>query len=81
MATTTQQEIAQIEQERATAVDTFAVQQQMINSLDRVLAKIDGGTAGGTAYVQPVPMPTESSPNYVLYIAIGLVALLFVGKR
>ncbi len=76
----TQEEIAQIEQARQTAVDTFGMQQQMIGDLNKVIDKIQGGSAAGTVYVQPQPVAYEKSPNYLLYIGIGIAALFFLKK-
>ena len=79
---TVQEEIAQLEAARQEGTDIFAQQQQIINGLNDVLLKLESGKAGGTAYVQQVPQPVESAPNYMLYIAIGLgvLLLLFKGK-
>jgi len=68
---TTQEKITALEKQKQQVTDVFYAQQQIVDSLNKLLLDRQAGTEG-TVYVQSVP--AAKSTNYLLYGIIGLVA-------
>jgi hypothetical protein len=63
-----------------TQTDIFKQQAQTIELLQDAIAK-QQSQGPSTVYMQPTTSPTTTSPNYLVYVAIGIaVLLLFRGK-
>ena len=63
------------EKTEAEKTDIFYVQQQMLDTLTDMFMRQDQQTV----YISP-PAPTPRPRNYLLYIAIGIGILIYLGK-
>jgi hypothetical protein len=70
----TQKEIAEINEQRQAETDQFYAQQQVIDTLTTVLEQ----KTQGQIYVAPAQ--EQLAPNYLMYLAIGGIALLLFLK-
>ena len=64
------------EETEAEKTDIFYVQQQMLDTLMDIFMRQDQETITYLSSPAPVPRPT----NYLLYIALGIGILIYLGK-
>ncbi len=67
--------ILELETSREDVTDTFFTQEETIKSLTELMKIQDQEVT----YISP-PAPTPQRPNYILYAAIGLAALIIFKK-
>ena len=67
--------LAQLREEEQAVTDTFFTQEATIGSLQELIKVQDQEVT----YISP-PAPTPTRPNYILYAAIGLAALIIFKK-
>ena len=63
-----------------TKTDIFMQQKKTIETLQDVLSKQGAGQPQQIVYASPAEQPAEKSPNYLLYAAIAVVAIILLRK-